>query len=147
MNLVHAKKADIYSFGLLFVFILFSGLTAENASDDLDNPHNQLLWVLRSGTNDSTRARMWAWKKNDGILPAVKTVVSLVLGLDQGKRALLEDFFNSTLALNPDTRRFETQKLVSLTSHYTVQDPLPTGGSNLDPENLLSGKSNRLFKV
>jgi hypothetical protein len=147
MSLAHAKKADIYSCGLLFVFILFSGLTAENEIDGLHDPHNQLLWVLRCGTNDSTRARMWEWKKADGIFPAVKTAVSLVLGLDQGKRSSLEGFFHDALAFKPDTRLFETQKLVSLTSHYTVQDPLSKDGLNLDPKSLFSGKSSRMFKV
>ncbi|KAK5454369.1 hypothetical protein LTS15_006369 [Exophiala xenobiotica] len=147
MSLAHAMKADIYSLGLVFVFIFFCGSTVGSANSDVDDPHGQLLQILQIGTSDSTRARIWPWKKEERILPAVEAAVSRLLSLDQAKRASLRDFFDGVLAFKTDARRLESRKLLSLTSQCDTQVSPTQVEFDVHLDHILAGKLSRSFKM
>ena len=80
-----AKKTDIYSFGTLCIWILFR----ENSNDA----------TLQSGESWVARLR------EDGQLRTFATAqVEALLELEQPRRAGLQQFFNMSLAEDPETR-------------------------------------------
>ena len=96
-----AKKTDLFSAGLLFLWLLFEENIAEI---EYPESNREPSWSDRQRRREHTLETLLKYK-NDNALPALaRQLLQAERKLQNNERSNLEDFFNSVLSNNPNER-------------------------------------------
>jgi serine/threonine protein kinase len=98
-TLAYAKAADVFSFGMLCIWILFVGSTHEAAASDV--------------VNTSFERRLFELKHRDQLVDFAETQIRSLPFIDPDLRAALNDIFTSTLSCAPEERDLTEKKVES----------------------------------
>lgn len=105
-----AKKTDIYSFGLLCFWIMFSsGQIKQNAREGSNS--SRLCPPL---DEYSDRENIQAMRDKDSLPALVGSLINSSEELDQEQRERLIQFFEKTVRTDPENREFNIIKLLKL---------------------------------
>lgn len=121
-----AKKADIFSAGLLFLWVLFDSTIPEVSSLG-DGERAGLIVEASSANRKRSRDKILGTLlkyKNDKALPALARKLLEAEGkLKDVEKSNLEDFFNSVLSNNPDDRDALSLQTPALDRHKIIVPP------------------------
>ena len=99
-----AKKADIYSFGMVCLWVLFSNSPSQT----------EFMMVNKAAmppdeTSNFTTVNLM--KQTDQLLDYARERIDLETSLSDAQRIGLKDFFSSTIRLDPNNRQLDLQEL------------------------------------
>lgn len=112
-----AKKMDIYSAGLLCLWILFLGET-------LTSPNHPAINVqcAFAGGDEKAQEILESLKEEDSISTCALNLVSNKPGLSQEKRDCLQNFLTHALQRDPGKRNVEMSSFIELFSACDDED-------------------------
>jgi len=112
-NVLQAKKTDVYSFGMLCVWLLFEDSL-------LDIPHTSVdgaLELISFNVPLGPLTLLERLKGDDKVTHIVNQLIELMSDLNTERRIRLKEFFSLTLQLDPQKRTSDVGKLVCLLSN------------------------------
>lgn len=110
-----AKKTDVYSFGILCLWILFRDRLSEISEEIITESTRTLEVVSFEGHFPLHRASLIERLKNDDkIVGLAQKLIQTTSGFDSGRKSSLEEFFHLSVARDSKYRTLDIGQLVDL---------------------------------
>ena len=108
-NALKAKKTDVYSFGMLSLWVLFG-----NTLPDISQTTAGATELISFNAPLGRRTLLEQLKDEDQVQHIANRLMESMSGLNTEQRVRLKEFFSLTVSLNPEKRTSDVGKLVSL---------------------------------
>ena len=111
-QVTNAKKADVYSFGLLCLFILFNDIVSNATEKSTERVDMETLIGLQQDPPESSRSELERSKDQDKMPEIAQRLILSKQDIDPEKQQLLAALFSEMFCLDKSSRNLDLEKLL-----------------------------------